>query len=444
MNARSKFAGFLLSSILLFSLAWMASPPPLVAQDVVVSAAVPDNAPQGTVNLNVQVKGNGFKKGAIAKWLVTGTTDPGGVTVNTTTYVSTTELLANITVASNAQSLKKFDIQVMLTSGRTGKGIELFKVIYSPPDPAIAYIVGSVFNGDLTVVNADGASVTTLLKEDRLYEYSQPSWSPDGSQLVFVRDDGFYQGWIYVVNKDGSNLHQVLELSNYSFAGPVWSPAPLADGQYKILFRDQVVPGGPSDLFLVNLDGSGLVNLTNTTGYDEFYPTWNPTATRFAAQVYVPAPAYPMPMADIVVYDVAWVDGVFTATPSINLTDAGPLKDAKVFTLDWANTQDKIVLEARFDYNNPSDFWVIDLNDDPANPIRLTQTSSVDEFTPSWSADDSKIVYRRNAPKRSKENAGIFVINADGSGATGNAYPVDGYMPDWRRCCPTCATVCAP
>ena len=130
MNARSKFAGFLLFSILLFSLAWAASPPPLVAQDVVVSAAVPDNAPQGMVSLNVQVKGNGFKKGAVAKWLVTGSeTDPGGVTVNSTTYVSTTELLANITVAPTAQTDKKFDIKVTLSSGRTGKGIELFSVI---------------------------------------------------------------------------------------------------------------------------------------------------------------------------------------------------------------------------------------------------------------------------------------------------------------------------
>lgn len=129
MNARSKFAGFLFFSILLFSLAWTASPPPLVAQDVIVSAAVPDNAPQGMVSLNVQVKGNGFKKGAVAKWLVTGSeTDTGGVTVNSTKFVSSKLLLGNITVAADAQTQKKFDIKVTLTSGRTGKGIELFAV----------------------------------------------------------------------------------------------------------------------------------------------------------------------------------------------------------------------------------------------------------------------------------------------------------------------------
>ena len=88
------------------------------------------------MNLSVQVKGKGFKKGAVATWLVTGSeTDTGGVTVNSTTYVSPTDLIANITVSSEAQTQKKFDIKVAVSGGRTGKGIELFKVIFNPPDP---------------------------------------------------------------------------------------------------------------------------------------------------------------------------------------------------------------------------------------------------------------------------------------------------------------------
>src|SRR5215475_14420225 len=69
---------------------------------VQVTAADPMSASQGTVNLNVKVAGKGFKNGAKAKWFVTGTTDPGGVTVNSTTFVSGTELTANITVDAAA------------------------------------------------------------------------------------------------------------------------------------------------------------------------------------------------------------------------------------------------------------------------------------------------------------------------------------------------------
>jgi uncharacterized delta-60 repeat protein len=76
----------------------------------------------------VKVTGKGFKNGAQAKWFVTGTTNPGGVTVNSTTFVSSTELTANITVADTA-SVANFDIQVLNSDGRGGKGTELFAVV---------------------------------------------------------------------------------------------------------------------------------------------------------------------------------------------------------------------------------------------------------------------------------------------------------------------------
>src|SRR4051812_47210104 len=77
---------------------------------VQVAAADPAAAAQGTLNLNVKVNGKGFKNGAKAKWLVAGTSDPGGVTVNSTTFVSSTELIANITVSDTAV-ISTFDIQ---------------------------------------------------------------------------------------------------------------------------------------------------------------------------------------------------------------------------------------------------------------------------------------------------------------------------------------------
>ena len=94
---------------------------------VSVSAADPMAAEVGTINLNVKVTGKGFKNGAKAKWFVTGTTDTGGVTVNSTTFVSSSEVTANITVADTA-AIATFDIQVTNSDGRGGKGTELFKV----------------------------------------------------------------------------------------------------------------------------------------------------------------------------------------------------------------------------------------------------------------------------------------------------------------------------
>ena len=97
------------------------------AQQVQVTAADPSATAQGTINLNVKVTGKGFKNGAKAKWFVTRTTDPGGVTVNSTAFVSSTEVTANITVADTAV-IATFDIQVLNSDGRGGKGTELFAV----------------------------------------------------------------------------------------------------------------------------------------------------------------------------------------------------------------------------------------------------------------------------------------------------------------------------
>ena len=96
------------------------------AQQIQVSSTNPNAAPQGTTSLNVTVNGKGFQKGAAAKWFVTGTTNPGGVTVNSTTFNSSTQLTANITIASDA-TISGFDVQVA-AAGRTGKGSDLFAV----------------------------------------------------------------------------------------------------------------------------------------------------------------------------------------------------------------------------------------------------------------------------------------------------------------------------
>jgi hypothetical protein len=96
-----------------------------------VTSAMPNSADQGTINLNVTVGGKGFKAGAKAQWFVSGTTNPGGVTVNSTAFVNASTLTANITV-SNTASVGNFDIVVKNTDGRTGKGSELFAV-QTPP-----------------------------------------------------------------------------------------------------------------------------------------------------------------------------------------------------------------------------------------------------------------------------------------------------------------------
>ena len=82
---------------------------------------------QGTVSLDVVVAGSGFDNTSKAQFLVSGTADPGGITVRKTVFHNSKEIVATIDVADTAV-VANFDIQVTLDSGRKGKGTTLFAV----------------------------------------------------------------------------------------------------------------------------------------------------------------------------------------------------------------------------------------------------------------------------------------------------------------------------
>jgi hypothetical protein len=133
-----------------------------------VQSTSPSSAAQGTINLNITVNGSGFKKGAKAQWFVTGTTDPGGVTVNSTTFNSSTQLTANITVSSTA-TISGFDVQVTNTDGRTGKGTDLFAVIQSGSSSTIA---SCSYNVTSILYDTDSNSVPYQYQSDGLGPYT--------------------------------------------------------------------------------------------------------------------------------------------------------------------------------------------------------------------------------------------------------------------------------
>jgi hypothetical protein len=146
------------------------------AQQIQVTAADPASTAQGTINLNVKVTGKGFKNGAKAKWFVTGTTDPGGVTVNSTTFVNSGELTANITVADTAV-IANFDIQVLNSDGRGGKGTELFAVTAKGQPVSCGT---DITNLSVSVFKFTDATNTTT------YNLWPDLTNPDGSPVPYV------------------------------------------------------------------------------------------------------------------------------------------------------------------------------------------------------------------------------------------------------------------
>ena len=131
---------------------------------VLVSSADPSSAAQGTVSLDVTINGSGFDNTAAVKFLVTGTTDTGGITVKKVNVRSAKRMIVTIDVADTA-IVNKFDIEVTLSGGRKGKGTTLFAVLRKTNDPcavvditfpAFTYRQVNATTGTIFVADATG------------------------------------------------------------------------------------------------------------------------------------------------------------------------------------------------------------------------------------------------------------------------------------------------
>ncbi len=389
------------------------TPPPITAAStggsgtVTVTAANPDSAQQDTT-LDVHVLGSGFDRGSNAQWAQSGVPSP-NVKTNSTKFVSSGELVANITIAV-AAGTGAYDILVTTSKGKKGIGTDLFtigKKSTPPADPAITF-----FNNGLWVMNADGSNPALVTTSGGL----QPSWAPFGKgsssdpYAIAFSSASCQIARIDVAVVAGAPVGSNFQTLANPFAGceqyAAWSPK----GDSVAVSELPRSSGAPSALWLLAAAGGSGARLVYAAppNYLVQWSAWSPDGSRIAfveEDDSGPCCSYPR---SIKVVDVQ--------TRAVTVVLAPGSMSAPRF-VDWARTKDVLVFEAEGRRTN----FLYTLNLNPLGaPIQLAGGSF-----PTWSPDDSKVAYQ--GINVVDVATGIITSLSKGPGGVG------GTWPDWRR-----------
>ena len=248
-------------------------------------------------------------------------------------------------------------------------------------------------NDEIYVMNPDGSGQTRLTNNPTI-DWN-PSWSPDGTKIVFISDRDRSHGdfQIYVMNADGSGVVRLTNNPGWDVE-PSWSP----DGTKIVFSREGVI-------HVMNADGTGVTELT---GGRE--PSWSPDGTKI---VFVGFDG------SIVVMNPDGTEQTILA--AIGVRGIAP---------SWSPDGTKIVFASLASVGGAD---IIVMNSDGTDPTTLSTGESfllAGVLNTSWSPDGSKIAISKvTSFQRGSE---ILVMTPDGTEQTTLTYGTGhDFDPDW-------------
>jgi Tol biopolymer transport system component len=258
--------------------------------------------------------------------------------------------------------------------------------VWSPSGTRIAFK-----NKNTYVINVDG---TGMVEVPGVYQLDKVAWSPNEQQLVYRSYAEASSGNetsagsdLYVINLDGTNkinLTNVPYRQGHGFGSfdPKWSP----DGS-KILFQQSPSGSSPADLYVVNSDGTGKVALTDTTdSYWNSEQEWSPDGSKIA-------------------YRGGQLDPIILINP--DGTGKTTLTDGTNGGPKWSPDGTQIAYSISTG-GYSQDIYII--NVDGTGKLNLTNNNgSANSYRPTWSPEGSRLSFLQNP-------GSVYLINVNGTG----------------------------
>jgi Tol biopolymer transport system component len=273
----------------------------------------------------------------------------------------------------------------------------IFEPYYGPYGGKTVKIDQGNFS-DLYIMNTDGTRQTRLTVSPSLYTWSS-DWSPDDKQIVFTRGEPDNpESALYVMNVDGSGLRQLTDMPGAEWV-PSWSPDDMQIAFVSKTERDQ-------QIFSISTDGSELRQLTHTVA-PTYGPDWSPDGTH-------------------IVYNsnTSGSDQLYTMNADGSNQTQITSRGTDNWGAAWSPNGDWIAFHSSRDGN-----WDIYLiHPDGSGEKRLT-TDAAREFSPTWSPDGHQLAF----VSEQDGEYDVYTMNADGGNVRNltNNHALEFVFPKW-------------
>lgn len=256
-------------------------------------------------------------------------------------------------------------------------------------------------NYDIFSINPTGTGELQLTNHPGRDD--SPKWSPNGIKIVFTSDRDGGPDEIYTMFADGT-LPTRLTNNAVPDANPVWSP----DGT-KIAFDRN------GQIWVMNDNGTGETQMTGSSFAGiKSHPSWSPDGSQVVFHNNRGFGAYRLQIID------SGCSGCNGQNLVTNLPDNfDPIRSPDGNSIAYSNDQ--------IDFTNHSQPLTFLLSPELRNlnfPIRPLPTTA-NMFSPAWSPDGTKLLYRSSS-------GGFSFIDADGGNAAPLSISGDNYRPHWN------------